>query len=92
MDKVKYIINCNGRKITINSEEKYLLFKQSNQNFTFTEKKRTEVKFVIIEIDMSNNNPIPLPDPNEPTNKEIMKTLNDFIKEQREFNKKQDER
>jgi hypothetical protein len=92
MDKVKYIINCDGKKTIFNSEEKYIIFKSENLNCTFTEKKRTEVKFVIIEIDMSNNNPIPLPNPDETTNKEIMKTLNDFIKELREFNKKQDKR
>jgi hypothetical protein len=76
MDKVKYIINCNGKKITINSEEKYENFKQVNLNCTFVEKRRIEEKIAIIEIDMNNNNPIPLPDPKDPTIKELAKTVN----------------
>jgi hypothetical protein len=75
MDKVKYIINCNGKKTIFNSEEKYENFKQENLNYTFTEKRRIEGKFAIIEIDM-NNNPIPLPDPKDPTIKELAKTVN----------------
>jgi hypothetical protein len=79
MDKVKYIINCNGKKIIFNSEEKFEIFKQRNQNCKFIEKERTKENFTIniINVDMIiDNNQIPQPDPKDPTIKELAKTVN----------------